>query len=43
MRAGEITKMQLRGIINKIDKDNKDKIMIKLAKLTHNYPLIVMN
>jgi hypothetical protein len=43
MRAGEITKVQLRGIFNKLDKDNKDKMMLKIAKISHNQPLVVFN
>ena len=38
-----MVKEHIRSFFNKIDKDNKDKMMIKFAKLSHNQPMIVMN
>jgi hypothetical protein len=43
IRAAYLTKDSVRSFFNKIDKDNKDKMMIKFAKLSHNQPMIVMN
>ncbi|CAD8184298.1 unnamed protein product [Paramecium octaurelia] len=43
IRAAQLTKEHIRSFFNKIDKDNKDKMMVKFAKLSHNQPMIVMN
>jgi len=43
VRTGDLAKSQLRAVFNKLDKDNKDKMMLRLAKISHNQPILVMN
>lgn len=33
----------MRAFFNKIDKENKDRMTLKFAKITHNQPLSAMN
>jgi hypothetical protein len=43
LRGAELAKCFLRQVFNKLDKDNKEKMMMRLAKISHSQPILAMN
>jgi activator of 2-hydroxyglutaryl-CoA dehydratase len=42
-RGADLTKVHMRQVFNKLDKESKEKMTMKLAKVTHSQPLLAMN